>query len=198
MPHWNSHSWFEIERVWKLWILPNPTGKGWATMTEKWRRGYSLLLPRYSSRQEVPSDSSMLLRCIYSQQSMFSCLFPNLPADLTILFPPISIQYVRTFWNRLHHIQDERAMNHTGDLLSVMWNNLLLKEPPHILTEQVMLLWEDPSGAGVHQCLGHGRFRSKRCCCFFMLDLTMLHSGNQINPFAIVLQILLPLIYHPV
>ncbi len=158
-------------------------------MSYKWRRGYSLLLPHYSSRQEIPSDSSMLLRCKYSQQSMFSGLFPNLSADLTVLFPPIIIQYVRTFWNLLHHIQDERAMNHTGDLLSVMWNNFLLKEPPHILTEQVMLLWEDPSGADVHQCLGHGSFRSKRCCDFFMLDLWMLHSGNQINPFAITTDI---------
>ncbi len=77
-------------------------------MTDKWRRGYSLLLPHYSSRQEVPSDSSMLLRCIYSQQSMFSGLFPNLSADLTSLLPPIIIQYVHTFWNPLLHIQDER------------------------------------------------------------------------------------------
>lgn len=63
------------------------TREGGGAVIEQIGRDYSLLLPHYCSRQHVSSNPSMLFRSKYSQQSLFSSLFPNLSAYLTCFLP---------------------------------------------------------------------------------------------------------------
>ena len=81
-------------------------------------------------------------------------------------------------------------------LLRVVWHHLLLEEAPDTLSEDVMVLIEDPASANVHQGLGcRGLWACGGCRMTELLGLTVLQSGknyrNSINhTFPQILQIL--------
>lgn len=58
-------------------------------------------------------------------------------------------------------------------------NHFLLKEPPDVLSEQVMFLRENPPCPDVHQRLGHRGLGAKGDRCVTLQVLRVLHSGKR-------------------
>lgn len=59
-------------------------------------------------------------------------------------------------------------------------NHFLLKEAPGGLSEDIMLLAEDPAGPDVHHCLGAGDFwTGRRGGLLEMIDMTVVQPGRK-------------------
>lgn len=116
----------------------------------------------------------------HSQQALLASLLPHLPAYLPRLLPPEN--RTRTFYAILK-LQLCNATLSFIHLLFVVRNHFLLEEPPDALSEDVVILVEDPAGPNVHQGLGGGGLRSDGGDGLSgLLGLTVLLSGRKTEP----------------